>query len=522
MLKEVRRVIKDSSIYGLGSLLPKAAGIILTPIYTAYLTRDDYGQMSLALLVSSMVGVVMLLGQNGSLVLYYRGVDEGAEGRRELLFSVFCFVMLFGGVMLALGLALGPAVTPHVTGGKTSFYPYILIAWLIAFAGLAQSLQQAVNRALGQAKLFITIQLATFAINTGLTLYLVVIARRGALGSLMGSLGAVAIMAPVCIALLVRHMRPRFSRAALGRSLRFGVPLVPHYFAGWLLTYADRVLLLRLSSIGQVGLYSLAYNLSMGLNLMCHSINQAWGPIYYDLAETEEGRRTLPRLTTIYASTITGLAIAFTLFGPDLLVVLASRRFHAAAPVVPVVAAGYFFFAMYMVVATPIFHARKTWWVPAISGAAAVLNVGVNLVLIPRYGMMGAATATLIAYLFMALVAHEVADRLQPGIYEGRKLLLLVGVYALALAVTLGFEQLGLTLWLDVLAKLAVLPVLLSLFVLFRIARWSEVSGLLKLRQRRGRRPAEPGADAAQQAREAEVVGHTADDTGMNPDDVRL
>ena len=70
------------------------------------------------------------------------------------------------------------------------------------------------------------------------------------------------------------------------------------------------------------------------------------------------------------------------------------------------VAGGYFFFALYMVVSTPIFYSRKTGWAPIISGAAAMLNVVVNLVLIPRFGMLGAAWATLVAYLFMALVAR--------------------------------------------------------------------------------------------------------------------
>ena len=172
----------------------------------------------------------------------------------------------------------------------------------------------------------------------------------------------------------------------------------------------------------------------MVLNLFCAAINTAWAPIYYDLADTAEGRAKLPRLTTVYASVVTALAIGYTLVAPDLLLVLANRRFHAAVAVVPVVAAGYYFFALYMVVSTPIFHRKKTGWAPVISGAAALINVGVNLVLIPRYGMFGAAWATLIAYAFMFLIARVISERLDRGIYENRNLIVLIATYAISLA----------------------------------------------------------------------------------------
>ncbi len=95
MLDQVKRVFKDTAIYSLGSLLPKMAGIILAPIYTAYLTTTQYGIYSLAAMITSMVTVVMLLGQDGSLTLYYRQQSKGEEDHREMLFTVVMFTMGF-------------------------------------------------------------------------------------------------------------------------------------------------------------------------------------------------------------------------------------------------------------------------------------------------------------------------------------------------------------------------------------------------------------------------------------------
>ncbi len=262
----------------------------------------------------------MFLGQTGSLILFYRSTSEEAEHRREMLFNVFWFTMLFASLMMLVCYALGPRYSYLVTGSRAvPFYPYLSLGLLIAFLGLPQAMQQAINRAQGQATLYTSLALLGFAINTGVTIYFVVVLREGAYGSLKGTLASAIVMLPIALVIIVRRWKPRFSWRLLWRSLRYGLPLVPHYFAAWVLTYIDRFLLLQLSTAAQVGLYSLAYNVSMVLNLFCASINTAWAPIYYDLADTPEGRAKLPRLTTVYASVVTALAIGYTLVAPDLL-----------------------------------------------------------------------------------------------------------------------------------------------------------------------------------------------------------
>ncbi len=522
MRNELKRVFKDSTIYGLGSMIPRFAAIVLTPIYTVYLTRSDYGVMSFAMMFSSMLGTVMTLGQNGSLILFYRKSAEYSEERREMLFTVFWFVMLFGALILGLGFLLGPSTARILTGSsQVPFNPYLALAFLISFLTLPQALQQSINRALGQAKLFTAFQVASFAVNTGFTLYFVVALHQGAYGSMKGTLVAAAVIFPASMVVIIRRWRPRLSRRGLLRSLRFGLPLVPHYFAAWALTYLDRYLLLRLSTAAQVGLYSLAYNFSMVLNLFCSAINTAWTPVYYDLADTHSDNRTLARMTTAFAAAVTVLAIGFTLLAPDAMILLSSRSFHAAAPVVPVVSGGYFFFALYMVVSTPIFHARKTGWAPAISASAAALNAGINLILIPRYGMMGAAWATLIAYGFMAGTAYYIANRLRSGVFEHGKLAALVGVYSVALALGIAFVAIGLNLWLDIAIKIAILPLFFALLLVSRVTTIAELRAVLRRSGKRGQGPPKLDDEVSALEREQEEIGSSSDSTGVLPDNRR-
>lgn len=519
MLKELKRIFKDTVIYGLGSLLPKAAGIILVPIYTRFLVPADYGIISLATMITTMVSNVMLLGQQGSLTLYLRQIEnEGKqEGAGALVFSAVSFVLVCGVAILGVLLAIGPTVTPFVVNQpKFTFDPFMRIALLTAFLTLPFGLIQAVNRSRGQSGTHTGMQLASFALNTGITIYFVVTLRQGAYGSLKGNFGAALLLFPVALFLLVRNMRFDFSGEWLKRSLAFGLPLIPHFFAGWMLTFSDRWILGHFRTLDEVGLYSLAYNLSMVLNMVVMAVNTAWGPVYYDLAASEDGRSKLPRLITVYASAVTALAMAYLLFSREILLILATPRYFAAAPLVPVIVAGYFAFAMYAVMSTGIFYAKKTKLIPLISAVAAAVNIGLNLLLVPKYGMWAAAWMTLVAYTVMAIAARYFTGRFFPGSFEDVRLLKLVTLFALVFGANWGINVVGLPVWAAILAKLVVLGLAGASFLWLDVIAISEVRSLLDrvMSRRKGKRTTDEARDLA--AADETVEGAMPDDTGFD------
>lgn len=489
MLAEIKRVFKDTVVYGLGSLIPKAAGIILVPIYTRFLAPADYGIMSLASITTTIVGSVLVLGQTGSLTLYLRSVqsDVSEEDRRRLLFSVTVFTLVFAAAVIAALFPFGPTLTRIVFDNpEFTFDPFVGLALVTALLGLPLMLFQAVNRAQGRARSYASLQLASFAVNTGFTLWFVVAMRQGALGSIKGTLVAAATLAPVALWSLGRRMTFRFSGTWLKKSLLFGLPLIPHAFAGWALTFADRALLARYSGLDETGLYALAYSISMVMNLASQSINQAWGPIYYDLADSEEGRAKLPRLTTVYAVAVVFLGMVYMLFSREVLLVLAAERYWEASRLVPIIVGGYVCFALYSVLSTGIFFAKRTGWVAAISATSAVLNVGLNLWLIPRFGMWAAAWNTLLAYACMAVAARVLSERLAPGRFEDGRLLALVGVFAAVFVANLSLQATDVGLAVALSAKVVLLVAAAGALVGLRVITSDEIRTLVR-RLRRGK-----------------------------------
>lgn len=447
MLRAVRSLTKDVSLYGLSTLLTKFGTFLLIPIYTRLLSTAGYGVLSLATLTGTLLIMVLPLGQDSALVLLCaKGTkEESLKVSKELLPSVFLFTMAFAIVVTVLGFVFGPHFFPKgSTESGFSFYPYAALVLVTATVGIPLLLVQSINRAQRAVNRFAVIQLAVFLISTCVGVYLVAIVGRGARGALEGSLvGAVACL-PVAIFLMTRMMKPVVSWQRLKQSLRIGIPLAPHSLAGWILGFADRVMLEHYSGATQVGLYSAAYNLALGMTALVMTINQAWSPFYFQTAQSDQ-RPLLKRLSTIVAIVYTVLGLGFVLFSKELLVLMSGAHYREAGNLVPIIAAGCYGYGLYCLFSTSLFFSLKTKLILSVSASAAILNIALNILLIPRYGMVAAAWATLVAYAMMAGIVWVVASRGDGGLYEHRKVLRLVVMFCVVFGITLFVDRSGLS-----------------------------------------------------------------------------
>jgi O-antigen/teichoic acid export membrane protein len=330
--------------------------------------------------------------------------------------------------------------------------------------------------------------LVSFLLNTAFTLYFVVVAREGALGSLKGTAVSAGLLAPYLLWELSRLWRMSFSRPAISKALRFGLPLLVSMLAAWLIGYADRYVLGRFRPTAEVGLYSLAYSVGMGMSIVATAVNQAWTPAFYDLAETKEGSSKLRRLTTIYGAGITLLACAFVLFSRELTQVLAAPAYRAAAGLTPIVVLGYYLQAMYFVTVTPIFFMRKTNLLIAITGPAAAVNLAANYMLVPKWGMHAAAWVTVVTFAVLAGGSWVVSSRVRPRSFEHRQLVSLVVLFALVFLAELTITAVSLPLVLTVFAKLVVVVLAgAAMFVLNIVSRGEAARAISVISTRVGR-----------------------------------
>jgi O-antigen/teichoic acid export membrane protein len=269
--------------------------------------------------------------------------------------------------------------------------------------------------------------------TTAVTLWLVV-RGGGARGYLLGALVGAALSAVPYLVLTLRRVRPAFRVSVLTAALAFSLPLVPHMLAGWTLEMSDRAILTRLLPLGDVGIYSLGYQLGAALGLLTTAFNAAWVPFLFGTlrSEGEGAHRKLARITTYYTIALCFVALGWSLLVKYVLLFFVGPEFREAHRITPWVVGGYVFAGLYLIPTNLLFWRRQTRVIPLATLAAGVVNVGLNLMLVPRYGAIAAAWSTLAAYAVLLLVSWRSAARLHPFPYEYRRLGTVLG-FALAL-----------------------------------------------------------------------------------------
>ena len=427
----LRALLRGSILYSIGNFLPRVGAFLMLPIYTAAMAPGAFGQFSLLLSVAGVLGVIVRLGLDGALMRLHFDLDE--RDRRPLYSTaVVATVGAAAAVLLVVGAASAPFFEQLFAGA--AFWPLGPITLGLTFLLAVNYVPLTFLRASQLPGRFVLLTALSFLLGLAATITFLLVFDLGATGAMLGQVVAAAVVAAAMVGVFARLGVAAPRRELLRRSLAFGLPLVPHALSGWVLNVSDRWLIALLTAGGSaaaasaVGIYAFGYVIGQGVSLVAFSVNAAWVPFFYEQGETPAGPRILRAATTLSAIGLCVLAAAVGLLAPELVVLLGGDRWGAAArdaaKVTVVVAYASTLYGVYYMVVSAIFLVRRTALLPVLTILAGAVNVGLNVALIPRIGIMGAAWATLGGYAVLAVVTTWYARRVYPLRLDGARLLL--------------------------------------------------------------------------------------------------
>lgn len=431
------RILGASAVYGLANLGIRALNFLLLPVYTRFLTPADYGIIALAETLAAFLLSVVGLGFDASIQrLYFRHVHD-PQMLSRYVGSVLKFALTLGATFLMLALVTGfwlqHAFSPHASVPFRYLAMAMITATATQFFGYRLVLYQAEHRPWAYAIL----ALVSFGLTASLTVALVVYARRGIVGMLGGKLIAAVICLIVAVLLARYTLRSRFHWGYVRETVAMGLPLVPHLLMALGLVTADRFILAHYRDFREVGLYAIAYTLGMSMSLITMSLNQAWAPVYYDLARKGgEGGHVLGQMCSGLVIVLAAFACFGALIAQDFVAHFLDHRYDSAGRVVPWIIGAYLAHSLFSMFSLAVMQERKTTLIMGASFAALVVNTVLNFALIPRWGMYGAAYATLVAYALEALVMYIFAQRTFRLDYHLVRMFAAMGVFAAVLSFT--------------------------------------------------------------------------------------
>ena len=406
----LRRLAASSTIYVGADALARGLGLLLLPLYAHFLSPADYGIVAVVGTVGIVLGILFGLGLNGAVTRMY--FEAATVHERKVLYgTVLVFLLVFGalaGVTLEI---LGAVGVLDLFQG-IPYDPYLRYAVWIAYAGLFLELAIAIFIVQEEfwrvAALTLTGAIATLVFNVTF----VVLLEQGALGALRALLFTSVTMSIVGVVLVARRAALALSWSVMSTALAFSLPLVPHLLAGWILFVSDRLILERYVSQAEVGVYALGAAIAGIAVLVTDGLGRAFGPPMLRQLKEHEGESHAARLGTLWVAALVWGTVGVIVLGGDVVRIVTPDQFHGAASIVPWVAAGFLAFGVYNVLSQPMWYVMRTRLLPVFTAIAGAVNIGLNLLLVPEFGIEAAAWTTFVGFAVLALLVGWYCPRL--------------------------------------------------------------------------------------------------------------
>jgi len=423
---QVLNLVKSTGIYALAPLLISLVTLVLAPFLTHTLTRTDYGVLAvLTTAIALMVGITQF-GLNNAFFRAYNYDYETQKDRMGVLSTIVILLSLSSIPVTIAVMMLAPQLAAFLFY-SSSYGDAVRLAALVV---LLQNLTVpgfSWLRAENHAGYYVTLSVANLLVNLGATIVLVGRLHMGISGALLAVAAGYALVAAATLPfiLLRAGMRLRFDIA--WNLLSFGLPLVSNVVSIWILQLSDRYLLSRLGSLAQTASYTVAYTLGGIVGVIVLSpFSLAWPTAMFAIAKRDDARSVFRLVFRWYSLFLLFATFGLMLVSMGVLTIFFPPSYYAAVAVIPIVAVSMLFFGIYSYFTVGISIQRKTWYAVLLTTISALINVALNIVLIPLYGSIGAALSTLIAYTLLAVIAYIVNQRLYPIAFE-------IGLFSIAL-----------------------------------------------------------------------------------------
>jgi O-antigen/teichoic acid export membrane protein len=431
---QLKTLGRHTLVYTAGIAVGKLASFIMLPVYTHYLTPSDYGVLELLGMTIDVIGMITGAGIVAGVFKFFHDADT--PGEKKLVISTAAIgVAVAATLTTCIGVFLAPQLT-HVVFGSEANLQYMRLYFVLYFLQNFEQVPLALLRAENRAFLFVTINTIKLVTVLSLNILFVVYMRLGIYGVLASSIITTALMVLIGTWYLVRRVGIGFSRDMFAQMLRFGAPMIPWWVGNFILVFSDRYFLNYYRATSTVGIYSLAYKFAFLLHTLAFApFSTIWDAQRFEVAKRSDGPEIFARVF-LYVNLVLAIAgLGLSLFVRDFLTVMSAPAFHPAFRLVPILIAAQIAFTWGAYWSLGIYLSGKTHVLARGAGILIIVTLALNYLLIPRFGIFGAALATLAAYVIRFLWIYYSAQRSYHVEYPWKEMAKLYGIVAMVVIV---------------------------------------------------------------------------------------
>jgi len=427
-----RNILTGSSIYGVALVAPMVASVLLSPITTRCLTQNDFGVSELLTNVASVLSCLLSVNLSAALGYFYFGATDAA-GRRNASGTAILGSALLGTAAAILCWPLAPLLN-RLLFPDTNATGYL--RFVVAILPGAFTLDALLTwlRVENRSRKFVIGSVLRVLLTIAGTLLFVQALRRGIWGVLITSGCAIVLVLAYLAADWLRHMKPAMDAHLFASMAKFSLPITASAVATFFLHFGDRFFLPHYRPFAELAVYSIAYKIGMVMSTIYGAFSIYWNAQVFPIMRREDSPDVFRRISTYVFLMISLMGLGLVVFSQPAIHILYRKNYWGAAGLVPILVLAYFcrsiwdfIRCLFLVEGRPGYDAVCTFMGTGICLAGYIL-------LIPRFGIWGAAIATVIAFAGLAVISLSWTHRLHRYSVDTPRLIKIAVALAVALA----------------------------------------------------------------------------------------
>ena len=427
MLPVLKSTLKNTFIYSIGTFSSRLASFILIPLYTSNFSVEEYGMMGI-MDVSAQV-LIAILGFSLYNAYFRWYWDEKYVSRQKsilftiLVFLIFQFIVFF---ILLFTFQKDLSRLLFDTDERTHLIKLLLYVNCFEAVGVLIS---ALLRLKEKAVLYTILQFIKLTVSLLFTIYLIKYRNSNIEAVYQAQLIANILYLMLILNIIRKNIVMRFEWKILKEMLSFSLPLLLTSISGIILNITDRYSLRFLSDMANVGIYSLGFKVANTIRVfLITSVNLALQPMIFKMMDVPGNKRFYAKVMTYFTFGLMFFVLFFSLFAPEIIKVISKQNmaFWDAYKIVPLLSFSMLFTMLRDVAFTGLNITKKTRVIALLIISAALLNILLNLLLIPAWNFIGAAIAATISQVTFFILTYRFAQKHYPISYEIKKVVLMI------------------------------------------------------------------------------------------------
>lgn len=427
-----KKAVKAGAGYVIGNYMLKGITFLSVPIFSRLLLPEEYGifstYMSYESIFAIIVGLALHSSVNSAKYKYQDKLNEYVSSLVTIIMLSACFWLLFANLLwkmnpnfLDLNRFTANVLVLHCMGSA-------MLQMYNIYIGLSYSY-----------KSFLRISFLNALSNIILSIILIMFVTQDNKyqGRILGTAIPLIIISLYIIGFFLKKARPRITKEYLIFGLSYSLPIIPHGISQVILASFDRIMIKNMCGDEQTGIYSFAYTINQIFIVLSSSLQNVWKPWMFERMN-EKDYQEIRKKSTLYVLGIAYAAALVLMVSPEIIKILGARAYWDSTDcVVPVVMGGFFSF-LYTLPSLVEYFYGKTKYIALGSMSAALINIILNFLFIPRFGYIAAAYTTLATYFLYFIFHFCVAKKIHRStLFDEKKIfgisfaLILIGMFVI-------------------------------------------------------------------------------------------